>query len=93
MIFYDPTGEIFRPERREGPVQQIDIMPTVLSGLKYEHPYVAFGQDVLSTPDSLLWAVTWQGALDMKGGNEALRRAVEQSYMQRMLGDSLIVKN
>lgn len=93
VIFYDPTGEIFRPERREGPVQQIDIMPTVLSGLKYEHPYVAFGQDVLSTPDSLLWAVTWQGTLDMKGGSEALRRAVEQSYMQRMLGDSLIVKN
>ena len=91
VIFYDPTGEIFRPERREGPVQQIDIMPTVLSGLKYNKPYIAFGQDVLSTPDSLLWAVTWQGSLAMKGGNEALRRAVEQSYMQRMLGDSLVI--
>jgi phosphoglycerol transferase MdoB-like AlkP superfamily enzyme len=90
VIFYDPTGEIFCPERRQGPVQQIDIMPTVLSALKYNRPYVAFGQDVLSTPDSLLWAVTWQGGLAMKGGNEALRRAVEQSYMQRMLGDSLI---
>ena len=91
VIFYDPTGEIFRPERREGPVQQIDIMPTVLSGLKYNKPYIAFGQDVLSTSDSLLWAVTWQGSLAMKGGNEALRRAVEQSYMQRMLGDSLVI--
>ena len=91
VIFYDPTGEIFRPEQREGPVQQIDIMPTVLSGLKYNKPYIAFGQDVLSTPDSLLWAVTWQGSLAMKGGNEALRRAVEQSYMQRMLGDSLVI--
>ncbi len=91
VIFYDPAGEIFRPELREGPVQQIDIMPTVLSGLKYNKPYIAFGQDVLSTPDSLLWAVTWQGSLAMKGGNEALRRAVEQSYMQRMLGDSLVI--
>lgn len=91
VIFYDPTGEIFRPGRREGPVQQIDIMPTVLSALKYNKPYIAFGQDVLSTPDSLLWAVTWQGTLAMKGGNEALRRAVEQSYMQRMLGDSLVM--
>lgn len=91
VIFYDPTGEIFRPEQREGPVQQIDIMPTVLSGLKYNKPYIAFGQDVLSTPDSLLWAVTWQGSLAMKGGNEALRHAVEQSYMQRMLGDSLVI--
>ena len=27
----------------------------------------------------------------MRGGNEALRRAVEQSYMQRMLGDSLVI--
>lgn len=91
VIFYDPTGEIFRPEQREGPVQQIDIMPTVLSGLKYNKPYIAFGQDVLSTPDSLLWVVTWQGSLAMRGGNEALRRAVEQSYMQRMLGDSLVI--
>jgi hypothetical protein len=74
-------------------VQQIDIMPTVLSAVGHQREYIAFGQDVLTTPDSLLWAITWQGSLQMQGGSERLRRAIEQSYMQRMIGDSLIVKN
>jgi phosphoglycerol transferase MdoB-like AlkP superfamily enzyme len=91
VIFYDPSGRAFQAERREGPVQQIDIMPTVLSAVGHQREYIAFGQDVLTTPDSLLWAVTWQGSLQMTGGSERLKRAIEQSYMQRMIGDSLVV--
>lgn len=93
VIFYDPTGTVFVPKMRNGPAQQIDIMPTLLSAVGHQRPYVAFGQDVLSTPDSLMWAATWLCGLQMKGGNDALKKAVEQSYMQRMIGDSLVTDN
>ena len=56
IIIFDPSGHI-KPERRHCIAQQIDIMPTVLSHLGYPNPYVAFGQDLLNTPDSLTWAV------------------------------------
>lgn len=56
IIIFDPSGDI-KPERRHCIAQQIDIMPTVLGYLGYKKPYVAFGQDLLNTPDSLTWAV------------------------------------
>ena len=56
IIIFDPSGEI-KPERRHCIAQQIDIMPTVLNHLGYKNPYVAFGNDLLNTPDSLTWAV------------------------------------
>ena len=56
IIIFDPSGEI-KPERRHCIAQQIDIMPTILGHLGYKNPYVAFGQDLLHTPDSLTWAV------------------------------------
>ncbi len=56
IIIFDPSGEI-KPERRHCIAQQIDIMPTILGHLGYKNPYVAFGQDLLNTPDSLTWAV------------------------------------
>ena len=56
IIIFDPSGNI-KPERRHCLAQQIDIMPTVLNHLGYPKPYVAFGNDLLNTPDSLTWAV------------------------------------
>lgn len=56
IIIFDPSGDI-KPERRHCIAQQIDIMPTVLNYLGYKNPYVAFGNDLLNTPDSLTWAV------------------------------------
>ncbi len=56
IIIFDPSGDI-KPERRHCIAQQIDIMPTILGHLGYKNPYVAFGQDLLNTPDSLTWAV------------------------------------
>ena len=56
IIFFDPSGEIV-PERRHCIAQQIDIMPTVLGYLHYDEPYVAFGTDLLHTPDAETWAV------------------------------------
>ena len=57
ILIFDPSGEI-QPQRRHCIAQQIDIMPTVLNYLGYDKPYVAFGQDLLSTADEDTWAIT-----------------------------------
>ena len=58
VIFYDPTGAL-PPAMRNGIAQQIDIMPTVLNYLGYSKPYVAFGCDLLNTPEKDTWAVNY----------------------------------
>ena len=58
VIIYDPSGEI-KPGMREGIAQQTDIMPTILGHLGYDRPYVAFGCDLLTTPDAGTWAVNY----------------------------------
>jgi phosphoglycerol transferase MdoB-like AlkP superfamily enzyme len=46
VFFFEPGNEVMAMEPEI--VQQIDIMPTVLSHLHYDKPYVAFGRDILS---------------------------------------------
>lgn len=58
IIFYDPSGEMPRG-RRKAVAQQIDVMPTLLEWLHYDEPYLAFGKDLMNTPDSLSWAVNY----------------------------------
>ena len=58
ILFYDPTGEMPRG-RYEGIAQQIDIMPTLLSYLGYDRPYIAFGKDLLHTNPEDTWAMNW----------------------------------
>lgn len=58
IIFFDPSGE-FKPGMRDAIAQQIDIMPTVLSYLGYDKPYVGFGIDLLTTPAKDTWAVNY----------------------------------
>ena len=50
ILFYCPSDSLLKG-RSQTLAQQIDIMPSVLSYLNYDKPYVAFGQDCLS-PDS-----------------------------------------
>lgn len=51
IMFYGPGVE---PRLMADQVaQQTDILPTVLSMLNYEKPFVAFGRDLLTTTDSL----------------------------------------
>lgn len=58
VAFYDPSGTL--PRRIESSLaQQIDIMPTVLSYLHYDKPYIAFGQDLLHTPKEKRFAVSY----------------------------------
>ena len=58
ILFYDPSGTL-QSGRRHAIAQQIDIMPTVLGYLGYEQSYVAFGSNLLATPDSQTWAVSY----------------------------------
>ena len=58
VIFFDPSGEI-EPGMRNAIAQQIDIMPTVLGYLGYNHKYVAFGIDLFRTPAKDTWAVNY----------------------------------
>ena len=58
IIFFDPSGDM-KPGMRDAIAQQIDIMPTVLSYLGYDRPYVAFGCDLLTTTDEDTWAVNY----------------------------------
>ena len=63
LIIFDPTGETVKPERRNGIAQQIDIMPTVLSLVGYNKPYVAFGQDLTNTKDEDSWAISYNNGI------------------------------
>ena len=48
IVIYDPSGKL--PRGMQAVVaQQIDIMPTLLSILGYDKPYIAFGKDLLDT--------------------------------------------
>ncbi|MBQ7279531.1 MAG: sulfatase-like hydrolase/transferase [Bacteroidales bacterium] len=58
IIFFDPSGTI-GSGCRNAIAQQIDIMPTILGFLGYNRPYIAFGIDLLHTPDSQTWAVSY----------------------------------
>ncbi len=58
ILFYDPSGTLPTGDH-EGIAQQLDIMPTVLSYLGYNHPFVAFGVDLLTTPATDTWAFNW----------------------------------
>lgn len=44
IIFYAPG--FIKPGRYDAPVQQLDIMPTLLGLLNYNKPYFAFGRDL-----------------------------------------------
>ncbi|MDR2564284.1 MAG: LTA synthase family protein [Prevotellaceae bacterium] len=46
IILFDPSGELVGCDENR-PVQQIDLMPTVLGYLNYDKPYLAFGFDAL----------------------------------------------
>ncbi|MCC8145019.1 MAG: sulfatase-like hydrolase/transferase [Bacteroidales bacterium] len=57
VIFYHPGSDL--RGHRPGISQQIDIMPTVLSYLGYDNPYITFGCDLLTTPPEKTFAVNY----------------------------------
>ena len=59
VILYAPGDSLLRGYDRERVVEQTDIMPTVLSYLHYDHPYIAFGKDMLHIPAEESFALHW----------------------------------
>ncbi len=43
VFFYHPK---WQPSSKQEIIQQVDIMPTILSSMKYDKPYVSFGRNV-----------------------------------------------
>lgn len=59
IIIYDPSQELVRPGMRNAIAQQIDILPTVLGLLGYQHPFLSFGCDLMNTPAQDTYAVNY----------------------------------
>jgi phosphoglycerol transferase MdoB-like AlkP superfamily enzyme len=59
IILYAPGDSLLHGYDTERVVEQIDIMPTVLSYLHYDRPYIAFGKDMLHTPPADTHALHW----------------------------------
>ena len=57
IILYAPGDPSLHGYDEEQVVEQIDIMPTVLSYLHYDQPYIAFGRNMLGTDDG--FALHW----------------------------------
>lgn len=58
IIIYDPSGEV-KPGMQNAIAQQIDILPTVLSILGYNKPYLSFGCDLMTTPPQQTYAINY----------------------------------
>lgn len=58
VLFYRPTGEL-KGYDEERIASQIDIMPTVLNYLGYDHPYIAFGSDLFGVKPEDTFAVNY----------------------------------
>ena len=97
IIFYAPGDTTLRGYDRQRVVEQIDVMPTVLSYLHYDRPYLAFGQDMLHTPASQTFALHWvpeSSGYQFVKGNYMLQfdgQQVTAAYRYRT--DSLLTNN
>lgn len=93
ILFYDPSGE-FPSGRRSGIVQQMDIMPTMLNYVGYDRPYIAFGKDILNTPDDETWAFNWDFFPQYFKGDYVMRMENQQiSEIYNYKKDPLLKEN
>ena len=58
IFIYDPSGEL-PTGVMPGTAQQIDVLPTLLHILNYRKPFVAFGNDLMTTPADKTWTVNY----------------------------------
>lgn len=59
IILYAPGDRSLHGYDEERVVEQIDIMPTVLSYLHYDKPFIAFGQNMLGGDPDKAFALHW----------------------------------
>ena len=93
VIFYAPGDTTFACGR-QGIAQQIDVMPTILGYLGYDEPYVAFGQDLLTTPESDKFAVSYcNGIYQIVMNGYLLQFDGNQTKAVYALSDKLLENN
>ncbi|MDR2293529.1 MAG: LTA synthase family protein [Prevotellaceae bacterium] len=61
VLFYHPGSEL--KGLKTFPVQQIDIMPSILGYLNYDKPYFAYGQDIFNTNEEDKFVVNYNNGL------------------------------
>ena len=97
IILYAPGDSTLRGYDRQRVVEQVDIMPTVLSYLHYDHPYLAFGKDMLGRPSEDSYALHWvasSNGYEFVKGDYAVEfdgQEVTGAYQYRT--DSLLTRN
>ena len=62
IAFYHPNSTYFRGHRDEV-ISQTDIMPSVLSYVDFDEPYIAFGEDAVTNPKIHPYAVCYNEPL------------------------------
>ena len=77
ILFYHPGGNL-KGLVDSIPVQQIDIMPAVLSYLNFDKPYFAYGQDVLTTKAADKFVVNY---------NNTIYQILKGDYLQQFDGE------
>jgi len=94
IIFYDPSGDLFKAGRRESIAQHIDIMPSILGLLHHSEPYLAFGCDLFNTPADSTWAVNYiSGIYQYLKHGLLLQFDGERTRAVYALSDSLLQHN
>ena len=99
IIFYTPDGSLPAIVRDDVIAQQIDIMPTVLSYLGRTDAFMAFGNDLLTTPANETFAVNYNnGIYQLVMGDYLLQfdgnntRAIYNFKHDRLLKENLLGK-
>lgn len=92
ILFYDPSGTLPRG-RRPGIAQQIDIMPTLLNHIGYNHPYIAFGKDLLNTAPEDTWAFNWNSLPVLVKGDYMLMYDGEKTVCMYNIKTDRLEKN
>ena len=97
IILYAPADSALHGYNTDRVVEQIDIMPTVLSYLHYDQPYLAFGENMLDTTATGGRALHWvagSNGYEYVKGNYALEFDGEQvTAAYRYRTDSLLTNN
>ena len=97
IILYAPGDSTLCGYDCQRVVEQADIMPTVLTYLHYDHPYLAFGKDMLQQPAEDSYALHWvasSNGYEYVKGDYALEfdgQQVTAAYRYRT--DSLLIHN
>ncbi|MDR1227173.1 MAG: sulfatase-like hydrolase/transferase [Prevotellaceae bacterium] len=79
ILFYHP-GNNLKGLVDSIPVQQTDIMPSVLGYLNFDKPYFAYGQDIFATKASDKFVINY---------NNGVYQLLQNGYMQQFDGEKI----